>query len=71
LTQAAIWAEGEWPKWRAAEDAKQQKVQEDAGIKYVDLGPGFAQKAEELYWEVLAKGDAEFVKKVRPLLSGK
>ena len=71
LTQVATWAEGEWPKWRAAENANQQKVQDDAGIKYVDLGPGFAQKAEELYWEVMAKGDPEFVRKVRPLLSGK
>ena len=55
----------------AEEDAKQQKIQDDAGIKYVDLGPAFAQKAEDLYWEVLAKGDPEFVRKVRPLLSGK
>jgi TRAP-type C4-dicarboxylate transport system substrate-binding protein len=71
LTQVAMWAEGEWPKWRAAEDGKQQKVQDDAGIKYVDLGPGFAKKAEDLYWETLSKGDAAFVRKVRPLLGGK
>lgn len=71
LTEVAMWAEGEWPKWRAAEDGKQRKVQDDAGIKEVDLGPGFAEKAEELYWDVLTKGDPEFVKKVRPLLSGK
>src|SRR5919108_3086874 len=71
LTQVAMWAEKEWPRWREAENGKQQKVQDEAGIKYVDLGPGFARKAEELYWEVLAKGDPDFVKKVRPLLSGK
>ncbi|HUG77584.1 MAG TPA: TRAP transporter substrate-binding protein DctP [Burkholderiales bacterium] len=71
LSRVAQWAENEWPKWRAAEDGKQQAVQDQAGIKYVDLGPGFAQKAEELYWEVLTKGDPEFVRKVRPLLSGK
>jgi TRAP-type C4-dicarboxylate transport system substrate-binding protein len=71
LSDAAVWAEGEWPKWRAAEDGAQQAVQDKAGIKYVDLGPGFAQKAEDLYWEMLAKGNPEFVRKVRPLLSGK
>jgi TRAP-type C4-dicarboxylate transport system substrate-binding protein len=71
LTNVAMWAEKEWPKWRAAEDGKQTKVQNDAGIKYVDLGPGFAQKAEDLYWKEMEKGDAAFVKKVRPLLSGK
>src|ERR671923_245283 len=67
LTQVAMWAEKEWPKWRAAEDGKQQKVQDDAGIKYVDLGPAFAQKAEDLYWQEMEKGDAQFAKKVRPL----
>lgn len=71
LTDAAMWAEKEWPKWRAAEDGKQHKVQDDAGIKYVDLGPAFAETAEELYWKEMAKGDPAFVKKVRPLLSGK
>lgn len=71
LTKTAQWAEGEWPKWRAAEDGRQQAAQDQAGIKAVDLGQAFANKAEELYWEVLSKGDAEFVKKVRPLLGGK
>lgn len=71
LTDVAMWAESQWPKWRAAEDGAQQAVQDKAGIKYVDLGPGFAQKAEDLYWEMMAKGNPEFVRKVRPLLSGK
>jgi TRAP-type C4-dicarboxylate transport system substrate-binding protein len=71
LTDVGMWAESQWPKWRAAEDGAQQAVQDKAGIKYVDLGPGFAQKAEDLYWEMMAKGNPEFVRKVRPLLSGK
>ncbi len=70
LTDVAMWAESQWPKWRAAEDGAQQAVQDKAGIKYVDLGPAFAKKAEDLYWEVMAKGNPEFVRKVRPLLSG-
>ncbi|MGW8269788.1 MAG: TRAP transporter substrate-binding protein DctP [Burkholderiales bacterium] len=68
LTKMSIWVEGEWPKWRAAEDAKQFAAQKKAGIKAVDLGPGFAERAEEIYWSDLAKGDPEFVKKIRPLL---
>jgi TRAP-type transport system periplasmic protein len=71
LTDVAMWAEDRWPEWRAAENGKQQAVQDKAGIKYVDLGEGFAEKAEELYWEVLTKGDPAFARKVRPLLSGK
>jgi TRAP-type C4-dicarboxylate transport system substrate-binding protein len=70
LTRVSEWVEGEWPKWRAEEDGRQQAVQDQAGIKYVDLGPDFAKQAEDLYWEVLGKGNPEFVKKVRPLLSG-
>ena len=37
----------------------------------LDMGADFATQAEEIYWQDLAKGDAEFVKKIRPLLSGK
>lgn len=69
LTRLSEWVEGEWPKWRAEEDGKQQAVQDQAGIQYVDLGPGFAQQAEDLYWEVLGKGNPEFVRRIRPLLS--
>jgi TRAP-type transport system periplasmic protein len=71
LTDMSIRVEGEWPKWRAAEDAHQLAVQEKAGIKAVDMGADFALKAEEIYWQDLAKGDPEFVRKIRPLLSGK
>jgi TRAP-type transport system periplasmic protein len=71
LSKTAIWAEHEWPKWRAAEDAHQKSLQQKAGIKAVDMGAGFAQQAEEAYWADLAKGDPEFVKKIRPLMSGK
>jgi TRAP-type C4-dicarboxylate transport system substrate-binding protein len=70
LTDVAVWAEKQWPQWREAESGKQQKIQDAAGIKYLDLGAGFALKAEQLYWEVLTRGDPEFVRKVRPLLSG-
>ncbi|MDH5220832.1 MAG: TRAP transporter substrate-binding protein DctP [Betaproteobacteria bacterium] len=71
MTDVALWAETQWPQWREAESGKQQRAQDEAGIKYVDLGAGFARQAEELYWEVLTKGDPEFVHKVRPLLSGR
>ncbi|HEX5091863.1 MAG TPA: TRAP transporter substrate-binding protein DctP [Burkholderiales bacterium] len=71
LTRMSIWVEGEWPKWRAEEDAHQLATQQKAGIKAVDLGADFAMRAEEIYWQDLAKGDPEFVKKIRPLLSGK
>lgn len=71
LSRMAEWVEGEWPKWRAAEDAVQQAAQKAANIQVVDMGAAFATNAEEIYWSDLAKGDVDFVKKIRPLLSGK
>jgi len=71
LTQSAEWVEGVWPQWRAEESAAQEADQKKAGVQYVDHGPGFAKQAEEAYWADLEKGDAEFVKKIRPLLEGK
>lgn len=71
LTRMSRWVEGEWPKWRAAEDAVQKAAQEKSGVKAVDMGADFALQAEEIYWQDLTKGDAEFVRKIRPLLSGK
>lgn len=71
LSQMAAWVENEWPKWRAAESSLQEAAQKTAGIQVVQMGDAFAQHAEEIYWTDLAKGDPEFVKKIRPLLSGK
>jgi hypothetical protein len=71
LTKMAVWVEGEWPKWRADEDAVQKAAQAKSGVQAVDMGANFALRAEEIYWQDLAKGDPEFVKKIRPLLSGK
>ena len=69
LTATSKWVERNWPQWRAEESARQEAAQKAAGVKYVDLGADFAAKAEEIYWSDLAKGDPEFVKKIRPLLT--
>jgi len=69
LTDMAKWVEGEWPKWRKAEDVQQTKNLVDAGIKYVDMGKGFADSAEAGYWASLRKGNPAFVDAIKPLLS--
>ena len=71
LTRMSEWVEGVWPQWRAEESARQEAAQKKAGVQYVDLGMGFAKQAEDAYWADLEKGDADFVKKLRPLLEGK
>ena len=65
----AIWVEGEWPKWRAAEDARQLASLKNAGIEYVDLGDGFARKAEDIYWGMLNKAEPAYVEKMKPLVT--
>lgn len=69
LTQQAIWLEGEWPKWREAANSKEQAGQDKAGIKYVDMGKAFADKAIELYWADLRQANPGFIDKIRPLLT--
>lgn len=69
LTDMAIWLEAEYPKWRAKENKKQEAALEKAGVKYVDMGPKFRDRAHELYWAKLRKGDPAFVDKMKTLLT--
>ena len=69
VTQQAIWLEGEWPKWRGGVNSKQEEAQTKSGIKYVDMGKGFSDKARELYWADLRKANPSFIDKIRPLLT--
>jgi len=68
LTDMAIWLEAEYPKWRDEENKKQEAALKKAGVKYVDMGPKFRDRAHELYWAKMRKGDAAFVDKIKPLL---
>jgi TRAP-type transport system periplasmic protein len=68
LTDKSVWLESEFPNWRAAEDAAQNKVQDDAKIEYVDMGADFADKAHNLYWDIMTKANPEMTAKMKPLL---
>ncbi len=68
LSEKAIWLETEFPNWRAAEDEAQSNVQDEAGIEYVDMGPEFATKAHDLYWETLIKANPDTTNELRGLL---
>lgn len=68
LNQMALWLEKEQLKWIDAENEKQRAIIKKAGIKYVDLGPGFSKKATDIHWASLEKINPEFIKKIRPLL---
>jgi len=68
LSDMALLAEQDWPKWRAAENARQLAALERAGIEYRDLGPSFGRKAEDIYWGMLRQAAPEFVHRIKPLL---
>lgn len=68
LSDMAEWVESVWPKWRAAEDRVQLAILRKAGIRYVDLGPEFASKAEGIYWGMLRTAEPDFVQRMKPLL---
>ena len=68
LTERTVWLEGVWPGWRKAQNRKEEAAQNKSGIRYVDLGQGFSDKATELYWADLRRINAAFADKIRPLL---
>jgi TRAP-type C4-dicarboxylate transport system substrate-binding protein len=69
LTEMSVWLEGEWPKWREEYNKADADVQEKAGIKVVDMGPGFRKRAHDIYWEALAKLSPQHIPELRKLLT--
>lgn len=69
LSDAALWLEGEYPKWRQAVSKVHEAAQAKAGVKYVDLGPDFSKKAHELYWARLRESNPAWVDKIRALVT--
>ncbi len=68
LTDMAVKLEADWPSLRAATDTEQVAGQDAAGIRYVDLGAGFAQQAHDLHWAELEAANAAVIRKLKPLL---
>lgn len=69
LTERTLWLEDQWPKWRESQNKKEVAAQDKAGIKYVDLGKAFSDKATELYWADLRNANPTFIDRIRPLLT--
>ncbi len=69
LQEMALWLDSEWPQWRAARDAEEDKLQSAAGVKYVDMGPGFAKRANDLRWTELQSHSHEHIAHLRKLMT--
>ncbi len=64
----AVKLEKAWPGLREADDANQVAGQDQAGIRYIDLGTDFSKKAHDLHWAELEAANAEVIRKLKPLL---
>ena len=69
LNEMAAWLDDEWPKWRAAQDADEDKIQKDAGVQYVDLGAWFSKRAHDAYWADLEKKSPQHIPHLRNLVT--
>ena len=69
LNDMALWLDEEWPKWRAAQDADEAKIQKDAGVQNVDLGEWFRKRAHDAYWDDLTKKSPQHIPALRKLVT--
>lgn len=69
LQKMAEQHEAAWASFREKQNAREIAAQKKAGIKYVDLGPGFRKRAHDAAWGEYERIDPDFTKKIRPLLT--
>ncbi len=69
LNERTLWLEKVWPTWRDGQVKIETDLQTKGGIKYVDMGQPFADKAVELNWADFRQANPQFVDKIRPLLT--
>ena len=69
LNEMATWLDNEWEKWRAERDQEEEKIQAEAGIKYVDMGPAFAKRGNDTRWAELEKYSPQHIPHLRKLMT--
>lgn len=69
LNQMAAWLDDEWPKWRAEAEGREEKIQRDAGVQVVNLGPHIRKQAHDAFWSDIEKGSPANVQALRKLMT--
>ncbi len=69
LNDMAVWLDDEWIKWRDERNAEENRIQSEAGVKYVDMGPAFSKRANDARWSELEQRSPAHVAHLRKLLS--
>ena len=68
MEKASLWFDEENAKWVAEKNAAEAKRQVEAGIKTIDLGPGFTKTAYDAYWAEMMKRAPDQTKALRQVL---
>jgi TRAP-type C4-dicarboxylate transport system substrate-binding protein len=69
ITEMATWMDTEWPKWRAEISAAEDKIQKEAGMQFVSLGPDLKKRAHDSFWNDLEKSSPKHVPHLKTLMS--
>ncbi len=69
IVQASRWMDVEWPKWREETAAIEEKIQKDAGVKVVDLGPEHRKRAHDIFWKELEAASPKNIAHLRKLMT--
>jgi TRAP-type C4-dicarboxylate transport system substrate-binding protein len=69
LTKSGMWLETESIKIFGEMAERDYKRQAADGIQSIDYGPAYAKKAEDVFWDALAKQSPELIPRLRPMLT--
>ncbi len=69
LTEMSNWMDQEWPKWRAESADAEEKIQQEGGIKVVNLGPDLRKRAHDAFWGELEKASPQHVPHLKKLVT--
>ncbi len=69
LIQMSDWLDQEWPKWRDQLEAAEAKIQNDGGVKVIEMGPAWRKLAHDAFWGELEKASPQHVPHLRKLVT--
>ena len=69
LGEMATWMDTEWPKWRAESRAEEERLQKEAGVQTISVGPELRKRAHDAFWAELQALSPQNVPQFRKLMT--
>jgi TRAP-type transport system periplasmic protein len=69
LTTMSSWMDVEWLKWRAQAADDEEKIQKEAGVQVVNLGPDMRKRAHDSFWAELQAASPQHVAHLKKLVT--